>query len=466
MVLLQSFILGAATLAGATPVDAENHQTTHSAVRFNVKQAAADSIPLDRQLISLSIEFGNTIDFFGDVGKPNRFSKQLLQNIVDRSRVPAILRIGGNTQDRANFCEDCKETLKSLVLNDPNDPKGTEAVNVTFNKNLFNVLEKNVPTGSPIIFGLNYRNDSYTLAEKEIDGAFKYLDQDLVMAYELGNEVNLYGPYRPANYDVHAYARDMRDWIPRLRARSPFDSKFQFPSFAGPELFREDMTIANLVRLGVPQSIPGIEYFAIHGYPWNICSPTEAAKVNIRNLLDHEQTLDLIGKYSGEIAAAKSLGKMVHMGETGSVACHGKDGVSNTLGAALWELDYALSGATAGIDRFFFHMGKGDFYYSMWEPLPSPTSPVPHTNPTYYSMLFIADLVADLKVPKVTAISSLDTSSSIHFAIFDGNKLQKLVLINTHVDGKGRIKSREKIEKVFNGIVKVSASEAVIVERR
>lgn len=34
------------------------------------------------------------------------------------------------------------------------------------------------------------------------------------------------------------------------------------------------------------------------------------------------------------------------MGETGSVACHGKFGVSNTLGAALWELDYALSGST------------------------------------------------------------------------------------------------------------------------
>ena len=32
------------------------------------------------------------------------------------------------------------------------------------------------------------------------------------------------------------------------------------------------------------------------------------------------------------------------MGETGSVSCHGKDGVSNTLGAALWELDYMLHG--------------------------------------------------------------------------------------------------------------------------
>lgn len=169
------------------------------------------------------------------------------------------------------------------------------------------------------------------------------------------------------------------------------------------------MSISELVRLGVPQSIPGIEYFSVHGYPWNICTgmfslcpcccfpfpfiipiltflrvytDEDAAKVDLRNLLDHQQTLDLLDQYSSQISAAKPLGKMMHMGETGSVACHGKDGVSNTLGAALWQLDYALSGATAGIDRFFFHNGKGDFYYSTWEPLPTETSPVPHINPT------------------------------------------------------------------------------------
>ena len=97
------------------------------------------------------------MDFFGDVGKPNRFSKQLLQNIIDRSKVPTILRIGGNTQDRANFCATCPQTFSTVVRNNPNDPKGSEAVSVTFNARLFDVLTDNVPAGSPIIFGLNYR---------------------------------------------------------------------------------------------------------------------------------------------------------------------------------------------------------------------------------------------------------------------------------------------------------------------
>lgn len=82
--------------------------------------------------------------------------------MVDRSGSPTILRIGGNTQDRAEFCETCPDTLVSVVLNDPTDPKGTEAVEVVFNANLFGVLAENVPAGSPIIFGLNYRNGIQT----------------------------------------------------------------------------------------------------------------------------------------------------------------------------------------------------------------------------------------------------------------------------------------------------------------
>jgi len=77
---------------------------------------------------------------------------------VDRSKAPVILRIGGNTQDRADFCATCNKTFETVVRNDPDDPKGSEAVRVTFNPRFFDVLTNNVPAGSPIIFGLNYRN--------------------------------------------------------------------------------------------------------------------------------------------------------------------------------------------------------------------------------------------------------------------------------------------------------------------
>jgi hypothetical protein len=76
------------------------------------------------------------------------------------------------------------------------------------------------------------------------------------------------------------------------------------------------------------------------------------------------------------------VGADFHIGETGSAACQGKDGVSNKVAALLWEIDYALYAATLGVDRIFFHNGVGDFYYSMWEPVAVNSSSPAHINPT------------------------------------------------------------------------------------
>ena len=48
--------------------------------------------------------------------------------------------------------------------------------------------------------------------------------------------------------------------------------------------------------------------------------------------------------------------------ETGSIACHGAPGVSNTAGAALWVVDYTLQAATLGITELYFHEGVGYKY--------------------------------------------------------------------------------------------------------
>lgn len=50
------------------------------------------------------------------------------------------------------------------------------------------------------------------------------------------------------------------------------------------------------------------------------------------------------------------------LSETGSIACHGAPGVSNTAGAALWVIDYALQAASLGITETFFHEGIGFKY--------------------------------------------------------------------------------------------------------
>lgn len=46
--------------------------------------------------------------------------------------------------------------------------------------------------------------------------------------------------------------------------------------------------------------------------------------------------------YTADVVATREKGLDYILGETNSYACHGAPGVSNTAGAALWALDYAL----------------------------------------------------------------------------------------------------------------------------
>lgn len=66
--------------------------------------------------------------------------------------------------------------------------------------------------------------------------------------------------------------------------------------------------------------------------------------------------------FAPDIAAVRENGLPYVLGETNSFSCHGTPGVSNTAGAALWALDYALFASQLGINRVYFHQGIGYKY--------------------------------------------------------------------------------------------------------
>ncbi|GAB7331892.1 hypothetical protein MBLNU13_g03824t2 [Cladosporium sp. NU13] len=88
------------------------------------------------------------------------------------------------------------------------------------------------------------------------------------------------------------------------------------------------------------------------------------------------------------------------------------------------------SSAAKGFDRFMFHNGQGEYYYSMREPVDTEFHPGAYIYPTYYAMLFVADLVGDLTDPTTARLTNLDTDSFVHFATFNCGRMVKLVLLN------------------------------------
>lgn len=71
-----------------------------------------------------------------------------------------------------------------------------------------------------------------------------------------------------------------------------------------------------------------------------------------------------LSAFGPDISITHEKGLDYILGETNSYSCHGAPGVSNTAGAALWALDYALYASQLGISRVFFHEGIG-YKYNM-----------------------------------------------------------------------------------------------------
>lgn len=205
--------------------------------------------------------------------KPNNFSHQLLQNIQDRSGHPPRIRVGGNTQDRAKYCDTCPETLNNTFADG-----NTEAVNVTFNRNLFTVLNENVPSEQEYTFGLNLGQDNVQFPLAELKAAQKYMNTSRILAYELGNEPDFYNTRsnaRGPSWNVFAYVKQTTSFLSQLTTSvlGRNGQKAQnFPGYMYGSMFPDSFSIGTLLKLGVYKMVEDIKIFNLHCYLGDVCT--------------------------------------------------------------------------------------------------------------------------------------------------------------------------------------------------
>jgi hypothetical protein len=209
----------------------------------------------------------------GDVNKPNSFSHQLLQNIQDRTGYPPRIRVGGNTQDRAKYCDTCPETLNNTFADG-----NTEAVNVTFNRNLFTVLNDNVPSEQEYTFGLNLGQDNVQFPLAELKAAQAYMNTSRIIAYELGNEPDFYNTrstVRGPSWNVFTYVQQTTSFLSQLTASvlGPSGQKARnFPGYMYGSMFPDSFSIGTLLKLGVHKVVEDIKIFNLHCYFGDVCT--------------------------------------------------------------------------------------------------------------------------------------------------------------------------------------------------
>jgi hypothetical protein len=311
------------------------------------------------------------------------------------------------------------------------------------------------PESTDLIYTLNFNNNASAWADAltEAEAAYSALGDKLIM-FEAGNEIDhfIHKGWRDASWGVHSYIDQFRnltgqiidsDWY--KAATNP--PKFQAGVFADPPWVPDqqdeidDFSIANLTAVEDQADRDIIGSYATHLYPQSTCDTTRWLRMRL-DLLSNHTTLWLnVSQYVPQVAAADAAGAPLVMGETNSVSCSGKSGISDTFGAALWGVDYVLTAASIGFQKIYFHLGA-ESEYSSFTPIEYDLKGehlIPGIRAGWYGHYFISKIVASASNESfsVAAIPDANFSSLSGYAVYSGSSqdqdLKKLVFLDLGV---------------------------------
>ncbi|KAI1356195.1 glycoside hydrolase superfamily [Xylaria sp. FL0043] len=407
----------------------------------------------------------------------------LLRNIADVTGKPPPIRVGGNTADQTYLYPTSPLPLTGNDSAAIPDPASATRFNIT--PRWFDSWATYFPPGTDLIYTLNLRDNSSSWANAVAEAAAAHAALgDKLVAFELGNEIDHFinKGWRDASWDVDEYIAQFRNltgqitgsgWYRALtepnngtgskrggNADKRNEDKaptFQAAVFADPPLVPDqqdevdDFSIANLTAAGIvarPEEKRIVSSYAVHLYPQSACDTARWYRMRLDLLSDHAVLWKNVSQYIPQVAAADAAGAPLVMGETNSVSCSGRSGISDTFGAALWGVDYVLTAASIGFRKVYFHLGAQS-EYSSFTPLPyeyKNETLAPGIRAGWYAHYFLARVVRDRRtnpprcgemqsnddVLRVAALPGANSSELSGFAVYAGEEH------NDHCGNTGR----------------------------
>jgi hypothetical protein len=289
--------------------------------------------PKKQQLASQIHPAGEFVYSLGAPGDPNLGYFQLMRNLG-----PAILRLGGNSQD--NTCWDKKAAPHPALCHGPITPGDMKLYS-----------EAAGATGWRLILGINLKQDAPKWALSEItQGVARYIHSDQILALEIGNEPSLF-PYdgsRRKNYSLADYLREYRAYASAF-AENPVAKKYALAAPA--ECCRwENTKDLEAIMDGLRHT--NLKLVTVHEYVATTCG---GRTVTLAQLLAPKTTDGFIRRARGWVVAAHRRGLPIALAETNSASCGGMAGVSNAFASAVWGLDYMFQVARDGFSSINFH---------------------------------------------------------------------------------------------------------------
>ncbi|KAJ7170599.1 hypothetical protein C8R43DRAFT_980061 [Mycena crocata] len=160
------------------------------------------SAPLHPSLAAFSIETAFFITYLGNTSNPNTLTINLLQNLADRTGVPAEVRIGGITADSTYWNASLDTALSNVIVNN------TVLVNTTIGPGFWEAATQLLPQDTKITMNLDLHDFKYEGALAVAQSAVNGLPPGQLIALEIGNEPDHYSPLLSAQ----AYDATWRPW--------------------------------------------------------------------------------------------------------------------------------------------------------------------------------------------------------------------------------------------------------------
>jgi hypothetical protein len=397
----------ALSLVAGVPVRAQAVIETRLDVALDVAYDDTGQ-PIPPDFLGLSYESAILVDgnYFSPV---NPFTLGL----IGRLGRSGVIRVGGNTsahtawraQDEPAAPESLAITPRSILL-------------------LTGTLAR---LGWKLIYGLNLAGGTPEAAAEEAAYVAGALGANL-LAFQIGNEPDGFGGWtavRPATYDAAAYLGEWKRFHDAVRARVP-DARF-----AGPDVAAASDWIASFAEA----RLEGVTMLTSHYYAEG---PAGAAGVTLSKLLTSDQQADAMLVGLAHTASAYRL--PFRIVEANSVYNEGEPGVSDTLGSALWGLEFLFQAARAGAAGVNFHTGvhnarpAEDKAYS---PIARGADGRYAARPLYYGMLMFAQAASGALVPVHLAPENADLRA---FAVRAPKGCLRVCLINKNPSRAARVR--------------------------
>ena len=270
-----------------------------------------------------------------------------------------VIRIGGNTADYSRYSPSASAVASpyGTVVNDA----GLQALGSFL-----------AATGWRLIWALNLGSGSEKDAVIEARAVLAAAGPSL-LAFEIGNEPDLFPheKHRPQDYSYDAWLADYRRYKAALRAQIP-----SIP-LAGPDVAGKTEWVARFAEDEGHDIV-----LLTHHYYREGQNPDSTA----------EKLLGVDPKLQPQLAALRAAsercGKPYRICEVNSFSGGGRPGVSDTMAAALWALDYMFTLAVNGCSGINLETGLNQLgFISSYSPIADDQHGLYRAAPEYYGML-------------------------------------------------------------------------------